>query len=71
MGLSTTHLLLLLLVIVLLFGRGKIADLMGDFGRGIKSFKNAMNEETPAVKPADPKVIDQPGQTDRDRTTTS
>ena len=35
MGLSATHLLLLLVVVVLLFGRNKISDLMGDVARGI------------------------------------
>ncbi len=56
MGLSATHLLLLLVIVVLLFGRNKISDLMGDVARGIKSFKKGLAEdETPT---ADPKVID-------------
>ena len=32
-------------VIVLLFGRGKISDLMGDVAKGITSFKKGLNEE--------------------------
>lgn len=63
MGLSATHLLLLLLVVVLLFGRGKISDLMGDVGRGIKSFKNAMAEDNSAAQ----KSIDQSGQAESER----
>ncbi|WP_439541932.1 twin-arginine translocase TatA/TatE family subunit [Hyphomicrobium sp.] len=56
MGLSATHLLLLLVVVVLLFGRNKISDLMGDVARGIKSFKKGLAEDdTPTV---DPKIID-------------
>jgi len=56
MGLSATHLLLLLVVVVLLFGRNKISDLMGDVAKGIKSFKKGLAEdETQAV---DTKVID-------------
>jgi sec-independent protein translocase protein TatA len=56
MGLSATHLLLLLVIVVLLFGRNKISDLMGDVARGIKSFKKGLAEdETPA---ADTKIID-------------
>lgn len=56
MGLSATHLLLLLVVVVLLFGRNKISDLMGDVARGIKSFKKGLAEDdTPTV---DTKVID-------------
>jgi sec-independent protein translocase protein TatA len=45
MGLSTTHILLLLIVVVLLFGRGKISELMGDVAKGIKSFKKGMAED--------------------------
>ncbi len=38
MGLSFWHMVILLLVVVLLFGRGKISDVMGDVAKGIKSF---------------------------------
>lgn len=60
MGLSATHLLLLLVIVVLLFGRNKISDLMGDVARGIKSFKKGLSEDDPV--PADPKVIDNAAQ---------
>jgi sec-independent protein translocase protein TatA len=60
MGLSATHLLLLLVVVVLLFGRNKISDLMGDVAKGIKSFKKGLSEDEPTA--VDPKVIDNPGQ---------
>jgi sec-independent protein translocase protein TatA len=71
MGLSATHLLLLLVIVVLLFGRNKISDLMGDVARGIKSFKKGLSEDEPI--PGDPKVIDSSGQnaTERDKTKTS
>ena len=36
---------IVLLLVVLLFGRGKISELMGDVARGIKSFKKGMQEE--------------------------
>ena len=45
-GLSLPHLLILALVVLVLFGRGRISEMMGDFGKGIKSFKSGMNEET-------------------------
>ena len=49
MGLSTTHVLLLLVVVVLMFGRGKISELMGDVAKGIKSFKKGMaDDDVPA-----------------------
>ena len=61
-SMSVWHWILVLAVGLLLFGgRGKISDLMGDFAKGIKSFKKGLSEdETAAVEPAntDPKTID-------------
>ncbi|MEP7221476.1 MAG: twin-arginine translocase TatA/TatE family subunit [Novosphingobium sp.] len=53
MGLSLPHLVILALVVLVLFGRGRISEMMGDFGKGIKSFKEGMSEETnrPATPP--------------------
>ena len=45
MGLSVPHILLVLLAAVLLFGRGKISDLMGDVAKGIKSFKAGLKDD--------------------------
>lgn len=51
-SLSLTHWLLVILVIMLLFGRGKISELMGDFAKGINSFKKGLNEgEAPPAPP--------------------
>lgn len=44
---SLWHWIIVILVIVLLFGRGKISELMGDFAKGIKSFKKGMAEDEP------------------------
>ena len=54
MGLSLPHVLVLALVVLVLFGRGRISEMMGDFGKGIKSFKQGIaDEETkPAAPPA-------------------
>lgn len=57
-GLSIWHWLVVLVVVLLLFGRNKISDLMGDMAKGIKSFKRGMAEDETAEKPADPKAID-------------
>jgi len=68
-SLSIWHWIVLLAVGLLLFGgRGKISDIMGDFAKGIKSFKKGLTEEEKAEEPAktDPmKTIDQsaPGAT--------
>ena len=49
MGLSWSHILIVLVLFVLLFGRGKISELMGDVAQGIKSFKKGMaDDEEPA-----------------------
>ena len=42
---SIWHWLIVLVVVLLLFGRGKIPELMGDMAKGIKSFKKGMSEE--------------------------
>ena len=64
-ALSIWHILILAVVALLLFGgRGKISDLMGDVAKGVKSFRQSLNE------PDDPKVI--PGkqsEPDKDKTT--
>lgn len=43
--LSMWHILIVALLVVLLFGRGKISDLMGDVAKGIKSFRQGMAED--------------------------
>ena len=56
---SIWHWAIVLLIVVLLFGRGKISEVMGDVAKGIKSFKNGMADDpVPEAKAADPKVID-------------
>lgn len=45
MGLSVWQLLIIALVVLVLFGRGRISEMMGDFGKGISSFKKGMSEE--------------------------
>ena len=44
MSLGPWQLIIIALVILVLFGRGRISEMMGDFGKGIKSFKQGMNE---------------------------
>jgi sec-independent protein translocase protein TatA len=57
MGFSAQHILLLLVIALLLFGRGKISELMGDVAKGIKSFKKGMVDDEEPVKPA-PRTIE-------------
>jgi sec-independent protein translocase protein TatA len=52
---SMMHWVIVLLVVMLLFGGGRISGLMGDVAKGIKSFKKGMaddEDEAPAPKPA-------------------
>jgi sec-independent protein translocase protein TatA len=51
-SLSIWHWILVILVVVLLFGRGKISDLMGDVAKGIKSFKKGLSDEETQVTDA-------------------
>jgi sec-independent protein translocase protein TatA len=62
-GMSWIHWALLGLVALVLFGgRGKVSDLMGDFGKGINSFKKGLSEKD------EPKVINAED-TNKDKTT--
>ncbi|WP_062229292.1 twin-arginine translocase TatA/TatE family subunit [Aureimonas frigidaquae] len=45
---SIWHWLIVLAVVLLLFGRGKIPELMGDVAKGIKSFKKGMADDDSA-----------------------
>lgn len=42
MGLSISHLLLLLIVVLIVFGAGKLPKVMGDFGKGIRHFRDGL-----------------------------
>ena len=63
MGPSWWQILIVLVLVVVLFGRGKISGLMGDVAQGIKSFKKGMSEdededEDEAPARPSPKVIE-------------
>ena len=58
MGLSFAHILILVLVLVLLFGRGKISEVMGDLAKGLKSFKQNMQDDAPSAAPPKPLELD-------------
>jgi len=57
-GLSIWHWLVVAVVVLLLFGRGKISELMGDAAKGIKAFKKGMQDDEPTAQ-TPPKSIDQ------------
>ncbi|NOZ43292.1 MAG: twin-arginine translocase TatA/TatE family subunit [Alphaproteobacteria bacterium] len=52
------------LLVLILFGRGKISDLMGDVAKGIRSFKKGLSEDDIDVShPTEAKGIDQKSET--------
>lgn len=50
-SLSLWHWVIVALVILVLFGRGKISEMMGDFGKGVSSFKKGLAETEDVTKP--------------------
>jgi sec-independent protein translocase protein TatA len=60
-SLSIWHWIVVIVVVLLLFGRGKISELMGDMAQGIKAFKKGMadEEKTTEAKSEQMKTIDQ------------
>jgi sec-independent protein translocase protein TatA len=48
---SIWHWIIVLLLILVLFGRGKVSELMGDVAKGIKSFKKGMADDEDTAQP--------------------
>jgi sec-independent protein translocase protein TatA len=55
MGLSFWHILVVLVIILIVFGAGKLPHVMGDLGRGIRSFKQGLegDEEKKKIEKSD------------------
>lgn len=51
-GFGIWHWLVVGIVVLLLFGKGRFSDMMGDVAKGIKSFKKGMSEEDETSPPA-------------------
>jgi sec-independent protein translocase protein TatA len=51
-ALMPTHWLVLLVIVLIIFGAGKLPNVMGDLGRGVKEFKKGQREDE--AKPAVP-----------------
>ena len=59
-GFSLWHWIILGAIVLLLFGgKGKISDLMGDFAKGIKSFKKGLADDETEKAVADAKTLEQ------------
>lgn len=60
MGLSVWQIAIIAVVVLVLFGRGRISEMMGDFGKGISSFKKGMNEDVDETTPPASAQIEAP-----------
>lgn len=54
MSLGIWQIVIIAVVVLLLFGRGKISDLMGDVAKGIKSFKHGLKDDDAPTAPPPP-----------------
>lgn len=50
MGLGMTELLVILVIVLVLFGAGKLTRSMGDLGKGLRAFKDGLKEEDQSKK---------------------
>ncbi len=70
-GLSIWHWLVVGVLVLLLFGKGRFSGMMGDVAEGIKSFKKGMADDdtppatTPKIEAAQPTVIEAEKQVDK------
>jgi sec-independent protein translocase protein TatA len=62
-GTSIWHWLVVGVIVMLLFGRGKISEMMGDVAKGIKAFKKGMSEEETTPASAQPGTPAEPVKT--------
>jgi sec-independent protein translocase protein TatA len=61
-GFSLWHWLIVGLVVLLLFGKGRFSDMMGDVAKGLKSFKKGMSEDEEAAAAAQRRIEAAPAQ---------
>lgn len=55
---SIWHWLVVAVIVLLLFGKGRISDIMGETAKGIKAFKKGMSEDdAPTAPPAAPRQV--------------
>ena len=67
MGISFTQIAVVVVLVVLLFGRGKISSLMGDVAKGIKSFKKGMATDITDESEPEPKNVSENNQDSKDK----
>lgn len=50
---GTTELMVILVIVLIVFGAGKLPEVLGSFGKGVKAFRDAQ-KDAPALLPPDP-----------------
>jgi sec-independent protein translocase protein TatA len=56
MGLGVGQILIILVIVLVIFGAGKLPKVMGDLGRGLRSFKDGLREEEEELAETAPKL---------------
>ncbi len=67
---SIWQILIVAALVLILFGRGRISEMMGDVGKGIRSFKKGITEEEESAK-ASAQIDSKPADISADKTATS
>ena len=67
MQMGPWQILVIGVVVLVLFGRGKIAGLMGEVGKGITSFKKGVKEGTEEIEKADTAVMQDVTPSEKDK----
>ncbi len=60
MNIGPFQIIIIALVVLVLFGRGRISEMMGDFGKGVKSFRKGLNDEEEAPAKSAAQIESQP-----------
>jgi sec-independent protein translocase protein TatA len=72
MGLSFGHIALLLVIVLVVFGAGRLPQVMGDLGKGLRSFKNGLKEGEQEGEeegpPSKTRFISSPPENDNEKT---
>ncbi|QIZ20395.1 twin-arginine translocase TatA/TatE family subunit [Candidatus Pelagibacter giovannonii] len=67
MSIGIWQIAIVVILVVLLFGRGKISSLMGDVAKGIKSFKKGMATDIAEEPEPEPKNVSENNQDSKDK----
>ncbi|MDR3515710.1 MAG: twin-arginine translocase TatA/TatE family subunit [Azospirillaceae bacterium] len=65
---SAWHWIIVLLIVLIIFGAGRLPTVMGDVAKGVKAFRNGMKDETPPATAAQAPIAPAAGSTSADAT---